>query len=725
MLYKKVYYWISVFLLPFIIFYYELILNVSTLRSFWGWHAVYILFFSVGIGLIGTLLSSISENRILNMIIRAVLIFLPVIPFLIEFFIYREFKVYYDLRTVLFAGADAAGGFREDIHLLIDCWDGISHIILYLLPTVLFLVWELCFDKERELSQEISPRKMVLHGLISIGAFLVAIGLITCNQPARDSFYNEYYFQTNVQNFGFIHGIYREVFRMATGRDKNVSFQTASIGDGVESWRDETIAVTTIDTEEIISKEMTEALDEEDTEEITTEEATVDPRTLLNEYIQATYKPEEYGYSALDINFTELAKTDTSFAELDAYIGSLTPSHKNPYTGIFEGKNLIMMSAEAFTAEVIDPVLTPTLYRLATKGINFNEYYQPATAGTIGGEFENLMGFLPTEGGESLYRTSRYNNYFTMGSQLNRKGYFGKAYHNNDYKYYSRDITHNNLGYSEGFMGYGNGMEQYVTPTWPESDLEMFEGTLNEYIDKQPFNIYYMTVSGHSNYGWSYNAMSEKNRDKVELLPYTNKVQAYLAANLELENALAYMVDLLEKKGIANDTVIVIGADHFPYGLDADDAYLGNMPFLSELYGYEVKDLFGRDHNRLIIWSGCLEDNDPIVVNAPTTSMDILPTLSNLFGLQWDSRLFVGRDVLSDADAIAFNMNYDWKTEMGTYISATATFTPNIPVIAIPDNYVEDMKKIVQNKVNYCRAYLNGDYFGHLYDLGLLPEKNK
>ena len=64
-----------------------------------------------------------------------------------------------------------------------------------------------------------------------------------------------------------------------------------------------------------------------------------------------------------------------------------------------------------------------------------------------------------------------------------RLGYFGKAYHNNDYTFYERQETHNNLGYSEGFMGMGNGMEEYVADVWPESDEEMLKGTLQEYID--------------------------------------------------------------------------------------------------------------------------------------------------------------------------------------------------------------------------------------------------
>ena len=321
---------------------------------------------------------------------------------------------------------------------------------------------------------------------------------------------------------------------------------------------------------------------------------------------------------------------------------------------------------------------------------------------------------LPTAGGKSFKNTEKHLNYMTMGSQLDRLGYYGQAFHNNTYTYYSRNVTHNNLGYSEGFMGYGNGMEKYVKWEWPQSDLDMIAGTLPLYIDKQPFNAYYMTVSGHSGYSRSGNAMTKKNWEVVQNLPYSDDVKGYLAANMELEKALEHLVKTLEEKGIADDTVICLATDHFPYGLD-DDAKLGNMPNLTELYGYEVNNYFERDHSRLIIWCGSLEDKEPIVVDAPTSSFDILPTLSNLFGTEFDSRLFPGRDVFSDAEALVFNSNYDWKTEYGTYIARNGKFVPKDESVELPEDYVNKMKAKVRNKIRYCKLALDTDYYRHLF----------
>jgi len=321
---------------------------------------------------------------------------------------------------------------------------------------------------------------------------------------------------------------------------------------------------------------------------------------------------------------------------------------------------------------------------------------------------------LPTSGGKSFKNTQDNLNYMTIGSQLDRLGYYGQAFHNNTYTYYSRNATHKNLGFSQGFMGYGNGMEKYVKKQWPQSDLEMIAGTLPLYIDRQPFNVYYMTVSGHSGYSRSGNAMTKKNWDVVKGLPYSDDVKGYLAANQELENAVAHLVKTLEEKGIADDTVICIASDHFPYGLDKG-AKLGNMPNLSELYGFEVNDNFERDHSRLILWCGSLENEEPIIVDSPTSSLDILPTLSNLFGTEYDSRLMPGRDVFSNTEPIVFNMNYDWKTEYGTYISSKGKFIPKDKSVELPKDYVKNMKTIVRNKVRYCQMALDTDYYRHLF----------
>ncbi|MBR3538353.1 MAG: sulfatase-like hydrolase/transferase [Eubacterium sp.] len=695
---KKLFFFISRAMIPVIYFYYEAIFNLTTVRNFWGMQTIYILLFSVFFGLIASLLSSISRNRTVNMWIKAFLIFLPVIPFLIEYFVYLQFKVFYDLNTVIYGAADAAGGFKADIFRLITSSQGIVHIILYILPTVLFLVFELAFDKRHLLSMKTGSKRKIKMAITMAALYIGCLLLILMVKKYRLVYGDQYYFESAVTDFGLMTGIRKEVWRKMTGANKNQEFDLGDVDDSHVAQ----------DTTSTSGPKTTTTGTQDGTN---TEEASTEPEPVV-------YTPNRY-----PISFSDVAKNDNgTYAELDKYVASLNASMKNEYTGLFEGKNLIFMSAEAFSGDIIDKNLTPTLYRMATKGINFTDYYQPASAGTTGGEYSNLIGMLPTMGGQSMKQLATYNNYFTMGSQLDRLGYYGKMYHNNEYTYYSRHKTHVNLGYCDGYEGVGNGAEAYITGGWPESDLEMFKGTFGQYVNKQPFNIYYMTVSGHSAYSKESNSQSRKHWDEVQNLPYSNDVKAYIACNLELEAGLTWLVENLEKAGILDDTVIVISADHFPYGLD-NDAALGQMPLLSELYGYNVTNYLQRDHNRLIIWSGCLEKMDPIVVDTPVCSIDILPTLSNLFGTYWDSRLLPGRDVFSDAEPIMFNLFREWKTDKGTYLNGE--FTPKNAAEKLPEDYEDRIQKIVNNKINYMYGVLETDYFGHLYNLGLFPDIEK
>lgn len=670
--------WLIAVLFPAVLFYYETVFRLSTVQGFFKLATVYMLLFSIAYGLIFYLLASLSRHKWVNWLVTLVFVVITMVPFIAEYFVYRQFKIFYDLNTVLSGASDALTDYRKELMVMVLSWEGISRIVLFLLPTVLFLIlgWRFAVP------QKLSWKGRAVAAVLCVLAFAGSVFGISRSSSLSMMYGKEYNYQAAVGNFGLLTGLRLDVPVWLSG---------GGTGGGFEEVEQVTIPVITTPP---------------------TEPAPTDPQQTepSQETTAPTEPPVVYTPNVLDIDYTSLEASDT-IAELNAYVANQTPSMKNEYTGLFEGKNLIFITAEAFTAEVIDPERTPTLYRLATKGIQFTDYYQPCSAGTTGGEYQNVFGMLPTAGGESFKNTADNLNYFTMGSQLDRLGYYGKAFHNHSAYFYDRHLTHNNLGYSDGFMGLRTGMEQYVKETWPESDVDMFKGTVPTFIDKQPFNVYYMTVSGHSNYNSGGNAMTARHWERVMDLDYSATVRGYLAANMELEDSMAYLVGLLEEKGIADDTVIVIATDHYPYGLDESSS----LKNLSELYGFKVTNYMERDHSRLIVWCGSLEDSEPIVVDSPTSSLDILPTLSNLFGTEFDSRLMVGRDVFSDTTALVFNMNYDWKTEYGTYISATETFTPVDDTLQIPEGYVEAIKAIVRNKLRYCQGVLNTDYFRYLF----------
>ena len=682
-------------------------------------------------GLVVSGINTLLSRKAVQIVVLFYLGFLFLI-FVVEVLVYRQFKVAYDLNTILNAATDALGGFGADIRRLIFCFDGISHIALLLLPLIL---WFLLRKKIiGQLPQKgIWRRRMgwavyfpLAHLAGGGGFYGGALFLILCCGLHKDIYTNQYNFESAVMQFGLGEGLCLDIRNLASFKTSVPVFESMEV---------ELVRGTDLDGSHVSGKEETifggkavvQAKEAACSWEVSIlQERTSSPSAkTVQEEEPAT--PVVYGHSVSSVDFAALAGAGGNCADIDAYVSTLTPSSQNAYTGAFAGKNLILICAEAFSGFLIDPELTPALYRLSTNGINFNDYYQQSIAGTTGGEYQLLFGLIPTSGGSSIKEITQNGTHTNMGAFLNDKGYFGMAFHNSTYTYYDRHETHTKLGYSGGYMGLGNGLEELISPKWPASDLELMQETLPMYIDKQPFDVYYMTVSGHSVYAFGNNAMSRENKDAVDAwceknnLSYTEPVRAYIAANLELEKAVDYLVKTLEEKGIADDTVICIAPDHFPYGLDSD-ASLGNMPYLSELYGYPVNTYEERDRSRAIIWCGALEDHEPIIVDTPASSVDILPTLCNLFGVEWDSRLYVGRDVLSDALPLVFFGNYDWKTDLGHYSSSKNIFTPTDEDAVIPEDYVKQISSIVRNKMTFSKSVLSHDYYTHVYEAASVPE---
>ena len=709
-------------------FYTEIVFKLSVETLHTGSSFIFLALFSLCAGLAVSGIISLLPKRAVQILAPFYLGVLALV-FIVEFLVYRQFKVAYDINTILNAATDALGGFGADIRRLIFCFDGISHIALFLLPLILWFVLRKKITgqlpqkgiwQRRTGRTVFFPLALLAGGAACYGA---ALFLILCCGLHKDIYTNQYNFESAVMQFGLGEGLCLDIRNLALSKTSAHVFESTE-GEFVQGTAGTSLEDTPGNSKEETGsdgKNVVQAKEAASAQEIIIRQEGASAQREKTAQEDEAVTPVVYGQSVASFDFAALAAAGGSCADIDAYVSALTPSSQNAYTGSFAGKNLILICAEAFSGFLIDPELTPALYRLSTNGINFNDYYQQSIAGTTGGEYQLLFGLIPTSGGSSIKEITQNGTHTNMGALLNDKGYFGMAFHNSDYTYYDRHKTHIKLGYSGGYMGVGNGLEDLISPEWPASDLELMQETLPMYIDKQPFNVYYMTVSGHSVYAFGNNAMSRENKDAVDAwcakknLSYTEPVRAYIAANLELEKAVAYLVETLEEKGIADDTVICIAPDHFPYGLDSD-ASLGNMPYLSELYGYPVNTYEERDRSRAIIWCGALEDHEPIVVDTPASSIDILPTLCNLFGVEWDSRLYVGRDVLSDALPLVFFGNYDWKTDLGHYSTTGNIFTPTDENAVIPEDYVKQISSVVRNRMTFSKSVLSHDYYTHVYD---------
>ena len=413
-----------------------------------------------------------------------------------------------------------------------------------------------------------------------------------------------------------------------------------------------------------------------------------------------------YKDNKLNIDFKNLRTNNSEIASLNNYMDSISPTKQNKYTGIFKGKNLIYIVAESFNEIGVREDLTPTLYKLVNSGFKFNNYYSSNNLSTIGGEFQALTGLYADS--SILYTWRRGLNYFPYGlaNVFKKEGYNTFAYHDHFYNFQDRDKYLKALGF-DNYKGCYNGLEDKIKCNiWPEYDTEMIRATTDDYLNStEPFMVYYMTVSGHLAYNFGSNEVAIKNREKVNNLPYSDSAKAYLATQIELNDALELLINTLEEKNKLDDTVIVLLADHYPYGLTVDQ--------INEISDYKKDGIIGVNDSNLIIWNSKMKT---IEVDKVSMSIDVLPTVYNLFGIDYDSRLFAGSDILSTREGMAIFNERSWVTDKGKYFGSSNNFVQSEEV---DGNYIKTINNIMNNKISISKLIVKNNYYDYLKNNGV------
>lgn len=534
-------------------------------------------------------------------------------------------------------------------------FNNILFVIIFLLPFVFFLI----FKKKINLK-----RNRLEHYIIYIALFCTSIILFYTHMYAtRDntnSTFNLYYkvneVSLNIEKLGILNAYRLDFIREIFGFEQELEIENV-----IES-----------------STEIEETREEE---------------------------PIVYEYNIADLDF-EKATSNKTIKQINEYIKNDQGTQQNEYTGMFKDYNLIYITAESFYEIAIDEELTPTLYKMTHSGFIFENYYTPTVLSTIGGEFQSLTGLYPNSTILPTWRTGKNYFPFGLGTVFSDLGYSTYAYHNHSYTFQDR----NKYLKSQGFTNYlakGNGMQKRMNCNmWPESDDEMMRVTLPDYIeDETPFLAYYMTVSGHMGYNFTGgNAMSIKHKSEVKDLDVPTDAKAYVATQIELDRALERLVNELEEAGKLDKTVFVLLADHYPYGLSKNA--------IDSLSSYDRDSVVEINHNALIIWNSAMDDK---VITKPCMSVDVLPTVLNLFGVNYDSRVFTGRDILSNSQGIAIMKNLSWVTDKGTYFANTGKFELNEDT-EISDDYIENINNIVKNRLNIAKLILKTNYYNYLFN---------
>ena len=413
------------------------------------------------------------------------------------------------------------------------------------------------------------------------------------------------------------------------------------------------------------------------------------------------------------LDFAALSKSagTEELRKIFEYLSAVSPTKKNEYTGLFKGYNLIMVCAESFSPMGIEESVTPTLYKLANSGFVFSNYWTSYPSVTTNGEYSFLTGLYPDlskpkKDGTFLYTYENHNTMnMTIASWFKAQGALTLAYHPHTGTYYSRNLTHPNLGYTF------KAKEDYPALTgWPESDLVLAQECSSDFIGKnQRFLVYIMSVSGHHNYKFGgVNDIADKNKSVVSDLDMEENAKAYVACNVELDRMLGYLIGELEKSGQLDRTVICLSTDHYPYGLsDAEYARLLGYKNASSM----KYDRMERYASTLILWNSAM---DTVKIDKPCCTVDVLPTLLNLFGFEFDSRLYSGQDVLSDSYGLAMLNNQSFITDKIAYNSRYGKTYRIDKNWTMPAGYLDAFIQTVSNRFAIASSAVNIDFYKYL-----------
>lgn len=411
----------------------------------------------------------------------------------------------------------------------------------------------------------------------------------------------------------------------------------------------------------------------------------------------------EYGYNFLNLNLEELANsTNKDIKTIANYLIQELVVKKNEYTGLFKNKNLVYITAESFSEIAVDENLTPTLYKLVNTGFHFANYYSSNNLSTIGGEFQSLTGLYADSSILPTWRTGKNTFPYGLSTIFKNAGYNTYAYHDHYATFQDRDKYLKAMGFNNYLACY-NGLEKRMDCSrWPNSDVDMINATYTDYIESdKPFLAYYMTVSGHFQYNFTGNKMSRKNKELVKDLPYSDTVKAYLATQIELDRALELLINKLEEANILDDTVIVLLCDHYPYGLTLNE--------INEISTYQRDAVVEINSNNLIIWNNKIKHKE---ITKTAMSIDVIPTVYNLFGLEYDSRLYMGKDIFSDTNGLAFFKNRSWVTDKGTYLSTKNSMTKTSEDVS--KEYINEINNLVSNRRNISKLIIKTDFYKYL-----------
>ena len=398
------------------------------------------------------------------------------------------------------------------------------------------------------------------------------------------------------------------------------------------------------------------------------------------------------------------SETKKNLIKLNNYFMNKTITDKNEYTGFFEGKNLILIMFESGSNIVLNyPEYFPNIAKLYNEGWAWDNAFSPRNACSTGNNEMSGMTSLYTINREctaNIYKNNLYPE--AIFNLFNNKGYYTSSYHDYNDDYYYRHTYHPNMG-SQKYYGYselgiklGSGYQP-----WP-SDVEFIQKSTPHYIKENKFMSWLTTVSSHMTY-LEYSVTGEQNIKLFKDEKWGKPAKRYMSKLKVVDDAIGELLKELEENKKLDNTVIMIYADHQPYGLPHEN--------FKQIAKYNIDGNGDIDRTPFIIYNSKVT---PQKFSEYTSFINIVPTIANLFNLDYDPRLYGGTDLFSSdyPNYVAFP-DGSWRNA-DAYFDATSGKIKYLGDNTYTEEEILRINKRITNEIAMDNLAIKENYFKYL-----------
>ncbi len=411
-----------------------------------------------------------------------------------------------------------------------------------------------------------------------------------------------------------------------------------------------------------------------------------------------------------------ISKTnDGTFKSLNNYFINRSITPKNDMTGKFKDKNLIIIMMESVNEIAIyNEEYFPTLYKMYHEGISFKNNYSPRNNCSTGNNEFTVLSSLFTINNTCTANTYASNKYpEAVFNIFNNAGYKTSAYHDYTQKFYRRSKILPNLGANK-YYGVEDLKIPYSTNYTEADDKDMFIAAQKYYMNEDKFMAYFATVTPHQSYIDS-QTCSERYYKKYRDLGYSSNLSRYLSKMQVMDEAFQELLKQLEETDKLKDTVIAVFGDHFPYGLT--DSQINEFLEKNNA-GYTINRNSTTNKNvdktPMFIYNSEME---PLAVEDYTTIIDLLPTLLNMFDLEYDPRLYLGTDIFSNTHSSrAVFADGSWTNERGYYHAPNSSMKYLEGAEKYTDKELMYINQEISNRQKMSASAIKSNYFNYLGD---------